>query len=73
MTTLPVSLPLIEAIPDTELDRMVERAWRDASRNWQEARSCSSSIAAVMRRVARESEAFWSSLRVEQARRLTAA
>ena len=69
MTSLPFGLPSIEAVPDAELDRMVDRAWRESVRNWAEVRSCSSSIAAVLRRVALESDGFWALLKAEQDRR----
>lgn len=62
-------LPAIDTVTDAELDRMVNRAYREAARSHQEARQCSASIAAVLKRVALDADHFWAELRDEQRRR----
>jgi hypothetical protein len=59
------------AVSDSELARMTDRAYREASRSWREAQRCGErSIRPMLTASAASADAFWRDLRDEQDRRL---
>jgi len=58
------------ALSDTDLVRMTGRAWRDAAREWQEARSSTGTARTMLLNSAELADAYWRDLRDEQDRRL---
>lgn len=63
----------LSVLTDADLTRAVNRAWREASRCWQEYRSTpkGSPIRPMMLTAAEAAEAWWSDLHEEQEARLT--
>jgi len=61
------------ALSDTDLARMTHSAWREASRDWQEARRAPEAARPMLIAAAESADAYWRDLRDEQDRRLEAA
>lgn len=60
----------LETMPDAILERMIERAWREASRCWAEYRLERDPAArAILLDGARSAEDYWRHLGFEQTRR----
>ena len=53
------------ALSETELTAMTDRAWREASRCWQEARRAQGDVKAMLLAEADSAEYFWTTLRDE--------